>query len=155
MQSQSYGPEARGGMCKAETIISKDKIGFAKSIHPDFLLALTQQAFDRFMGCTSERAIILADADLKLEVKPEENKNVVFLPIIRTAYELVGRSVTANIVAVGAVNKLLGIFDNDATSSAVKRHIPKGTERLNELALKAGMELVDTEMAEKYRIKLL
>ena len=95
VQSQSYGPEARGGMCKAETIISKDKIGFAKSIHPDFLLALTQQAVDRFMGCTSERAIILADADLKLEVKPEENKNVVFLPIIRTAYELVGRSVTA------------------------------------------------------------
>ena len=45
-QSQSYGPEARGGMCKAEVIISDEPIGFTKVTSPDFLLALTQSSLD-------------------------------------------------------------------------------------------------------------
>ena len=154
VQSQSYGPEARGGMCKAETIISRDSIDFSKPICPGFLLALTQKALDKFLPETRENAVIVADASLNI---PEnaENKKLVLLPILKTAGEDIGKAFTANIVAVGAINRLLGLFDRETLTEAVKRHVPPGSEALNEKALQAGYELVDRQMAESCRVYIV
>ena len=40
-QTQSYGPEARGGSSKAEVVISDTDIDYPKNTDPDYLLALT------------------------------------------------------------------------------------------------------------------
>ena len=140
VQSQAYGPEARGGMCKAETILSDDSIWFSKVTCPNFLLALTQKALDNFAPNTAKDAVVLIDDTLTL---PEglEGRKVYALPILRAAAEKVGKAMTANIVAVGAINGLLGLFDDSVIDEAVKRHIPSGTEALNEKALKVGKEL--------------
>ena len=63
------------------------------------------------------------------------------LPILRTAQEKVGKLMTANIVAVGAINALLGLVSQDKLREAVMLHVPKGTEALNERALEAGLAL--------------
>lgn len=139
-QSQAYGPEARGGSCKAEVLISEEPIGFTKVQKPTFLMVLTQKALDDYGHDLPENCVVLADESLKI---PQELNlpHLTQLPILRTAQEKVGKAMTANIVAVGAINALLGLVSQDVLREAVMLHVPKGTEALNERALEAGLAL--------------
>ncbi|MBQ3072758.1 MAG: 2-oxoacid:acceptor oxidoreductase family protein [Oscillospiraceae bacterium] len=140
-QSQSYGPEARGGSCKAECIISEESIGFTKVQNPTFLMALTQKSLDQYTVGLPKDCIVLADSSLTLPESIREN-TVHTLPILKTAKETVGKAFTANIVAVGAINKLLSLVSDEDLSEAVMLHIPRGTEEINLKALDAGKALV-------------
>ncbi len=153
VQSQSYGPEARGGMCKAETILSKGPIWFSKVICPNFLLALTQAAFQKYSAVLAKDAVILADDSLTIPegVSPDR---VVQVPILATARDRIGKAMTANIVAVGAINRLLGLFSEDVLEEAVLSRVPKGTEALNQKALEEGRALISEELAQKFRQSL-
>ena len=140
-QSQSYGPEARGGMCKGEVIISDDKIGFTKVTKPTFVMALSQPSFNQYCQNLSEDCFVLVDESIEV---PEtySHKNFLKLPILKTAKETVGRSQTVNIVSVGAINQILGLCSMENMEKAVLMHIPKGTEELNLKALREGAKLV-------------
>ena len=139
-QSQAYGPEARGGSCKAEVLISDAPIGFTKVQQPTFLMVLTQKALEEYARNLPENCLVLADESLQI---PESLKlaHLVQLPILRTAQEKVGKAMTANIVAVGAINRLLGLVSPEVLHEAVMMHVPKGTESLNARALEAGLSL--------------
>ncbi len=146
-QSQAYGPEARGGSCKAETLISDEPIGFTKVQNPTFLMALTQKSLDQYGPKVDENCLVLIDSELKV---PEDMKarTMVSLPILDTARTTVGRLQTANIVAVGCINELLGITDPESMEKAVIMHIPKGTETLNMKALQEGRQLAEAYLKE-------
>ena len=139
-QSQSYGPEARGGSCKAETLISDAPIGFTKVQSPDFLMALTQKSLDIYTRNLPESCLVLMDDTLTPPAELSAER-IVRLPILQTARETVGRLQTANIVAVGCINELLHIVDRETMEKAVMMHIPKGTEALNRKALDEGEKL--------------
>ena len=146
-QSQSYGPEARGGACKAETLISDDPIGFTKVQQPTFLMALTQKALDTYTRALPENCLVLVDEGLTVP----ENLNghrVLRLPILRTAKETVGRAQTANVLAVGCLNALLGITDMETLKKAASLHIPRGTEEINLKALAEGVKLASAVPGE-------
>ncbi len=147
-QSQSYGPEARGGSCKAETLISDDTIGFTKVQNPTFLMALTQKSLDHYGPAVDENCIVLIDSSLtpSNDIKA---KTVVSLPILGTARDVVGKLQTANIVAIGCINELLDITDRKAIEKATLMHIPKGTETLNMKALEEGIKLAKGYLEEK------
>ncbi len=140
IQSQAYGPEARGGMSRAETILSRGEIWFSKVVLPNFLLSLNQASLDKYAKELAPGAVVMADASLAV---PEglDKSRVISIPILATARDKIGREMTANIVAVGAINTALGIFSDDVLREAVRRHIPRGTEELNMRALDAGSEL--------------
>lgn len=146
-QSQSYGPEARGGACKAETLISDDPIGFTKVQQPTFLMALTQKALDTYTRALPENCLVLVDEGLTVP----ENLNghrVLRLPILRTAKETVGHAQTANVLAVGCINALLGITDMETLKKAASLHIPRGTEEINLKALAEGVKLASAVPGE-------
>ena len=138
IQSQSYGPEARGGSSKAEVIISDDEIDFVKVQKCDMLLCLTQAAYDKY-GKDFTRLLIL---DESLSVKYPEPEKVIKIPILDTASEKLGRQMVANIVALGAVNGVLNLVSKESLVNAVISRVPKGTEDLNKRALESGYELV-------------
>lgn len=140
-QSQSYGPEARGGSCKAEILISDTEIGYTKVQNPTFFMALTQASLEKYARMMDRDCKILVDSSLKV---PEflNAENVKKIPILDTAIHKVGKAFTANIVAVGAINKLLNIVSQEELKIAVLRHIPKGTELINEKALAEGAALI-------------
>jgi len=137
VQSQSYGPEARGGVCKAEVIICEGDIGFAKVVKPTFLLALTQSSLDRYSAGLDSDCVIIADSSL---VGPK-GIEMISLPIIDTAKEKVGKAFVANIVALGAINAKLNIVPFEALKMAVLKYVPKGTDEINIRALEAGAAL--------------
>ena len=139
-QSQAYGPEARGGSCKAEVLISDAPIGFTKVQQPTFLMVLTQKALEEYGHDLPENCTVLVDESLQIP-KEQNLPHLTRLPILRTAQEKVGKLMTANIVAVGAINALLGLVSPDKLREAVMLHVPKGTEALNARALEAGLAL--------------
>ena len=103
-QTQSYGPEARGGASKAEVVISDAEIDYPKAIQPDVLLAMNQKSLDAFSSDLKPGGLLLVDADL---VKEAPASRVLALPFTRIAREL-GRAMAANIVALGALAQLTG-----------------------------------------------
>lgn len=141
IQTQSYGPEARGGASKAEVIISNDEIDFPKVTAPNVVLALTQIAADKYVESVREDGIVIIDSKIVL---PEtlKAKQIISVPIIETATEKVGKSIVANIVAIGVIQAATQIVSREAIEAAVLKRVPKGTEDLNRMALKAGYELV-------------
>jgi 2-oxoglutarate ferredoxin oxidoreductase subunit gamma len=138
IQSQSYGPEARGGSSKAEVIISDEEIDFIKVQKCDMLLCLTQASYDKY-GKDFTRLLIL---DESLNIKYPEPEKVVRIPILDTASEKLGKPMVANIVALGAVNGVLNLVSKEALLNAVISRVPKGTEDLNKRALESGYDLV-------------
>jgi 2-oxoglutarate ferredoxin oxidoreductase subunit gamma len=134
-QTQSYGPEARGGASKAEVVISDAEIDYPKAIQPDVLLALNQKSLEAFSADLKPGGLLLVDADL---VKEAPASRVLALPFTRIAREL-GRAMAANIVALGALAQLTGAVSLKSLTAAVLARVPKGTEDLNRRALAAGV----------------
>lgn len=149
VQSQAYGPEARGGVSKAETILSQDKIWFSKVQAPDFLLALTQASLKAYTKDLKPDAVVMMDDSLTPSGDIDASR-VIAIPILRTARETVGKAFTANIVAVGAINAALRLFPDDKLIEAVERHIPAGTEEINRKALASGAALIADEVAARF-----
>ena len=137
VQSQSYGPEARGGVCKAEVIVCEGEIGFAKVVNPTFLMALTQSSLDRYSVGLDKDCVIIADSSL---IAPK-GVDVIFKPIIETAKTKIGKSFVSNIVALGAINAHLNLVPPEALKEAVLKYVPKGTDEINIKALEAGAAL--------------
>ena len=142
VQCQAYGPEARGGSSKAETIVSDEKITYTKVIRPDLLLALTQVSLDKYVGCLKNKAIVVVDEEINVPDKIEAIHTVYHLPILRGAEEVIKNRMSANIISVGVVNELLHVASQKAVEEAVLNHVPKGTEEVNLNALHYGAQLV-------------
>ncbi|WP_430886464.1 2-oxoacid:acceptor oxidoreductase family protein [Fusibacter sp. JL216-2] len=140
IQSQSYGPEARGGASKAEVIISDADIDFPKVQSPDLILALTQVASDKYIEEIKEEGMVVVDESIIL---PEglKAKKIVQVPIMQTAAEKVGKSIVANIVALGLIAGLTNCASKESVEKAVLSRVPKGTEDLNKSALEEGYRL--------------
>ena len=138
VQTQSYGPEARGGSSKAEVVISDDDIDYPTATDPDFLLALTADAYKTYAPLV-KNGLVITDSSVALDASIKAR--TLALPILSTAAEEVGKKVTANIVALGVLGGLSKVAGREALRKAVLARVPKGTEDLNLKALDAGLAL--------------
>jgi len=147
-QSQSYGPEARGGASRSEVIISDGDIEYPKAENLDILLALTQEACDKYHKDLKKDGILIVDEKMVKNI-PDNNYKVVQLPIIHYATERLGKFIVANIVSLGIIVKISEIVSEEAIRHAIKARVPKGTEDLNLKAFEEGMSLAE-EWLEKH-----
>lgn len=138
-QSQSYGPEARGGASRSEVIISDGDIDYPKATNIDLLLAMTQEAADKYSGDVKDGGIIILDSGF-VESPPEGKFTIHSYPITRVAEEEIGKKLVANLIALGMIQKISGIISEEATINAIKARVPKGTEEMNIRAFKTGQE---------------
>ena len=143
-QSQSYGPEARGGASRSEVIISDDDIDYPKATNIDLLLAMTQEAVDKYANDVKENGIVIVDSSYVKE-NPTGNFKVYSYPITNIAEDEIGKKIVANIIALGAIVKLSDIISENAVINAIRARVPKGTEELNIKAFKHGIELAGSE----------
>jgi 2-oxoglutarate ferredoxin oxidoreductase subunit gamma len=139
VQSQSYGPEARGGASKSEVIISDTVIDYPKVTKCDALLAMTQEACSKYSDDLKEGGVLLYDSDLVTKL-PEGNFKRVGFNIINTAKNDVGREIVANIVALGAMVALTGQVSRENAEKAVLSSVPEAFLDLNKKAFNMGFE---------------
>jgi 2-oxoglutarate ferredoxin oxidoreductase subunit gamma len=141
-QSQSYGPEARGGASRSEVILSDEDIDFPKATELDLLLALTQKACDRYVKDLKPDGILLIDSDAVANA-PEGPFHVRAAPVIRAATEKLGRSIVANIVSLGMITRIAKVVSESAVREAILTRVPKGTEDINRRAFELGLSMAD------------
>ena len=139
---KSYGPEARGGACRSELIVSDDKIAYPVITCPTLMLAMSQLAYDSYLKDTDENTIIIIDSDLVENVN-EENENVYKLPLTNIAKESTGKAICANIVALGAICKISGYTSKEKMLETLEERMPAKIKDINMLAFAAGYKAVE------------
>jgi 2-oxoglutarate ferredoxin oxidoreductase subunit gamma len=146
VQTQSYGPEARGGASKAEIIVSDAEIDFPEVVSPDVTLCLSQEAFDDCAAETRPGGVVIYDRGL---VSPAELEGVelVGLPFTDLAEQQLGRVVVANILALGALLTLTGLLPVEQLREALRRRLPERLLELNLKALDLGVQAAEDLVA--------
>jgi 2-oxoglutarate ferredoxin oxidoreductase subunit gamma len=139
VQTQSYGPESRGGACKSEVVISDDEIDFPKVTEPDILVAMSQHAYNEYAESVKKGGVIILDSDMVPNEKKLEGVKVFRVPATKMAEEL-GRKIVANVVMLGAFAAITGIVEKEAFRDSIKVNVPKGTEELNLKAFEKGYQ---------------
>jgi 2-oxoglutarate ferredoxin oxidoreductase subunit gamma len=135
-QTQSYGPEARGGYSKSEVVVSDEEIDYPKAMKLDLLLAMNQKSCDEFYPDLKPDGLLIVDSTFVAQLPTPK---VFRIPFTRMARETFKKEVVANIIALGALSQLSPIVTPKAIESAVLARVPRGTEKLNRDALRAGM----------------
>jgi 2-oxoglutarate ferredoxin oxidoreductase subunit gamma len=140
VNTQSYGPEARGGASKAEVVISDEEVDYPEATEPDITLCLSQAAFDRYAPETRAGGLVVYDSGL---VTPAgiDDVRLIGAPFTQVAKEQLGKVVVTNIVSLGALTEHLEPISHQAVEVAVARRVPSKFKDLNMKALAAGREL--------------
>lgn len=138
VQSQSYGPEARGGASKSEVIIDDGPIYHPHVRKPDLVLAMTQKAADKYYGDLKEDGVLVLDTDLVPE--PPKFPKTIKIPITKLAVEQVGKPLFANIVALGALVRITGTVKFETIKDSVAHRVPPHTVAQNMKALQVGWD---------------
>ncbi|KPJ98803.1 MAG: 2-oxoglutarate ferredoxin oxidoreductase subunit gamma, partial [Desulfobacterales bacterium SG8_35] len=139
-QTQSYGPEARGGRCKAEVVISSRQIDYPKAVQLDMMLAMNQASCDAYCFDFKPNGLLLVDSGL---VGQAPTSRVVALPFTEIARELAGRDLVANIVALGAMGHFCPLLSRKSLEAALSARVPRDTRKINREALQAGIKAAE------------
>ncbi len=137
VQTQSYGPEARGGKSKTDIVVSDGEIDYPKATRVDVLLAMSQPALDEYVSSLREGGLLVVDSSL---VERAQRGDAIGIPFTALAIEECGRKLYANVVALGAIAELTKAVGWNSLRAAVLARVPKGTEEINEKALNVGRE---------------
>ena len=146
VQTQSYGPESRGGASRAEVVISDEPIDYPKTLHPDYAVFFSQEAYSKYLHTVREGATVIVEKDLvpHRDAEFEKKLNVIALPLTEIAEQTTGLSLTMNILTLGILVGVTGVVSREAIEKAVRDAVPRGTEEINVKALKKGFEIAES-----------
>ena len=139
-QTQSYGPESRGGSSRADVIISDQEIYFPEATSFDCLLALTQDACDKYLFDLRENGILIIDTTYvkNLALAAE---NTYELPFTEIAIEKLGSPISTNILSLAFLVKVTGIVKESSLKQSISESVKPAFVDLNLKAMKLGFEL--------------
>jgi len=139
IQTASYGPESRGGRCKSEVIISDEDIDFPKVEHPDILVAMSQEAYLRYVDDLKENGILIVDPDLVPNQRDNLEVRMYEVPATKIA-EGLGKKIVANVVMMGAFAAITNLLGLEHLKESIRRNVPKAFMELNLIAFEKGYE---------------
>jgi len=146
VQTQSYGPEARGGASRTELVISDEEIDYPKVHKPDIFVAMSHEALMAYLDGLKDAGILIVDPDMIIEDEiksfiEDHHIKIYHAPVTHIAEEKIGLRIVANIVMIGAVTGFTNVISEEAAREAVAASVPPGTEKKNLSAFQAGLEL--------------
>lgn len=146
-QTQSYGPESRGGASRCELVISDNEIDYPKTMKLDLLLAFTQEGLLKQVENLREDALVVVDS---VYVKGTEKPlpNCFSAPFTKIAITEFGGALSANMIALGAFVGLSGVVGREALKQALASHVREKFRGSNLKALDRGFQQADSWLAE-------
>jgi 2-oxoglutarate ferredoxin oxidoreductase subunit gamma len=138
-ESCSYGPEARGSASRAEIIVSDETIDYPRVDTVDFLLALTQEAYDKYIPDLLSNGILVTDRNAQTDDQAIDKK-VFSVPFLEIAEEACGRPNMVNIVALGFFAQINDVVGVKSIRQAILARIPKKSEDIYMKAYEGGLE---------------
>ena len=143
VQSQAYGPAARGGATRSDVIISESEINFPKVIQPNLLICLTQEAYNKFFPIIRPGGLLITDTRfVKTQKKVDAQQKE--LPIFEAVMDNIGKPIVFNICMLGAVIGLTELVKAESIMKVLTNRMPSSFLDMNKKALHLGMELTTT-----------
>jgi 2-oxoglutarate ferredoxin oxidoreductase subunit gamma len=144
-QTQSYGPEARGGACRAEVVISDEPIDYTKTLNPDIFVAMSQPAFDKYIkDINIDTADIFIDDTLVTEV-PEGIKKLHRVSATKLAEEKVGNKMVANTIMLTALVNTTKMVSLEALKTTITENLPAKIQAVNMKAVDVALEYCEQQ----------
>jgi 2-oxoglutarate ferredoxin oxidoreductase subunit gamma len=137
--TQNYGPEARGGACSSQVIISAEEILFPCVESPEILVCMSQEAYSKNIKTLRPGGTLIWDMDLVHARKTDLNGNTYSIPATRFAEKL-GNKMMANIVMLGFISAVENLVHADALKKAILDSLPPATKEKNIEAFNMGRE---------------
>ncbi|MCF8041300.1 MAG: 2-oxoacid:acceptor oxidoreductase family protein [Desulfarculaceae bacterium] len=148
-QTQSYGPEARGGACKSDVVISNAEIDYVKALDIGHFLVMSQPAMDRYAPeLDLGKVAIIADGTL-VKTAPDGAGKVYFVDATARAEQDFGKVLFANIIMLGALAAISKVVDMEDLNTILEGNVPPKTLETNRKALRLGYELGQAALKEK------
>jgi len=141
--TQNFGPEARGGACSAQLIVSDSPILYPYVTHPDIMVVMSQEAYVRFVPELKAGGILIVEQDLVRVSDLKKEVQVYSVPATRIAEEL-GKRMVLNSVMVGFFTAVTHLLDADAVRKAVADSVPPSFREVNLKAFERGLEYATT-----------
>ena len=138
VQTQVYGPEARGGASMSQVIIDDEEILYPKVSKPDIFVIMSQEGFEKYGAGAQDPAVMLVDSTL---VHSRPQCRCIEIPATAEAKQTLKRDIVANIVMLGALVAATHVVSEESLKKAILDSVPKGTEDLNLKAMQLGLEL--------------
>lgn len=139
-QTESYGPEARGGACRSEVVISDEEIDYPNVETPDILIAMSQLAYRMYSSDIRENGTIILDPDMIPYRATLKKAKIYEIPATRIA-EKTGSRVVANSVMLGAFAAISNIIEKNAMEKAVAANFQPEARKMNLIAFRRGYNL--------------
>ncbi|MBA4368541.1 MAG: 2-oxoglutarate ferredoxin oxidoreductase subunit gamma [Desulfobacterium sp.] len=140
VQSQAYGPEARGGAARSDVIISDSEIHFPKVTQPNVLVCLTQTAYNKFFPIIRPGGLLLTDTRYVTTERKVDAKQIE-LPMYNQVMEKIGNPVVLNICMLGALISLRNIVKPESILKILEERLPANSIQMNRNALELGISL--------------
>jgi 2-oxoglutarate ferredoxin oxidoreductase subunit gamma len=137
--TQNFGPEARGGACSAQLVLSDSPVLYPYVTQPDILVVMSQEAYTRFVPELKDGGILIVEQDLVRVSDINRDIKVYSIPATRIAEEL-GKRMVLNSVMVGFFTAVTHLLDADAVRKAVTDSVPSSFRELNLQAFEKGLE---------------
>jgi 2-oxoglutarate ferredoxin oxidoreductase subunit gamma len=139
--TQNFGPEARGGACSAQLIISDSPVAYPYVAQPDILVVMSQEAYLRFGPELKNGGTLIVEQDLVRVSDLDKRKEIKIysIPATRIAEEL-GKKMVQNSVMVGFFTAITNLLEADAVRKAVADSVPASFRELNLKAFDRGFE---------------
>lgn len=137
--TQNFGPEARGGACSAQLILSDSPVLYPYVTQPDVMVAMSQEAYVKFGSELKEGGMLIIERDLVRVTDVPRQQRIYSIPATRIAEEL-GKRMVLNIVMVGFFTAVAQLLDPDAVRKAVADSVPAHFRDLNVKAFDKGYE---------------
>ncbi|WP_455645255.1 2-oxoacid:ferredoxin oxidoreductase subunit gamma [Methanosphaera sp.] len=147
VQTQSYGPEARGGASRTEVVISDEEIDYPKVESPEIFVAMSHEALVKYIGDIQEKSTLIIDPDLvdisAIEDIINDKELIVYTaPVTETAEKTIGKKIVANIVMLGSFVKVTETISVESAKKAILESVPPKTKDMNIAAFEEGMNIV-------------
>jgi 2-oxoglutarate ferredoxin oxidoreductase subunit gamma len=137
--TQAYGPEARGGACSSQVVISDAEVDYPLVDEADVLIAMSQEAYSRFLPILKKGGVLLYDEDLVTDLQPVKGVKIKAIPATRIAEEM-GKKIVANIVMLGFATAQGKIASYEAMRAAIRESVPAKFTELNMTAFQTGYD---------------
>jgi 2-oxoglutarate ferredoxin oxidoreductase subunit gamma len=134
IQTQSYGPAARGESSKCDVVICDEQAFYPFVERPDFLVVMSQPAFDKYIEQVYQGTIVILEEDV-VEGRPDLTYYGV--NALKKA-ERLGKREAANMVMLGTLVQISGAISREAGLRAINDLSPMGSLDANEAAFREG-----------------
>jgi 2-oxoglutarate ferredoxin oxidoreductase subunit gamma len=147
VQSQSYGPEARGGACRSDVIISDTEILFPKVTQPNVIISLSQEAYNTYSKLIRPGGLLLLDTYYVQQEKKVDARQIE-LAMYKAVLTEIKNPIVYSLCVLGALIYFIPLVQQASLDIVLEKHFSSALLPVNKRAFQLGLHL-----AEKYAVE--